>query len=217
MALKKGQKNYSLEKVFVENSSYSQLLVKRYYMDQCENKACSICDIKDWQEKPLILELDHINGINNDNRIENLRLLCPNCHSQTPTYKSKNGNRGCKKVSDKKLIIALKEKDNISRALQSVGLAPRGGNYKRAKNLIQQHHIVMKLKGMSFCIDCGDVCWVGAKRCIKCNSIKNRKVKRPIKNQLAENMKKYNWVALGKKYGVSDNAVRKWARSYQLI
>ena len=48
--------------------------------------ACTTCGINEWQGKPLTLHLDHINGINNDNRIENLRLLCPNCHSQTETY-----------------------------------------------------------------------------------------------------------------------------------
>jgi len=47
---------------------------------------CAICGITDWLGQSLSLHLDHINGINNDNRLENLRLLCPNCHSQTDTY-----------------------------------------------------------------------------------------------------------------------------------
>lgn len=51
---------------------------------------CAICGIDSWNGKKLSLELDHINGINNDNRLENLRFLCPNCHSQTSTYGSKN-------------------------------------------------------------------------------------------------------------------------------
>lgn len=49
---------------------------------------CSLCGITDnWNNKPLTLELDHINGVCTDNRIENLRWVCPNCHSQTDTYK----------------------------------------------------------------------------------------------------------------------------------
>lgn len=51
---------------------------------------CSICGITEWNGKTLSLELDHINGKNNDNRLENLRFLCPNCHSQTSTFGSKN-------------------------------------------------------------------------------------------------------------------------------
>ncbi len=51
---------------------------------------CYICNLKpEWQGKYLSLQVDHINGINNDNRFENLRLLCPNCHSQTSTFAGK--------------------------------------------------------------------------------------------------------------------------------
>lgn len=54
---------------------------------------CAICGAIEWQGKTLSLELDHINGENNDNRIENLRFLCPNCHSQTTTYGARNQQR----------------------------------------------------------------------------------------------------------------------------
>lgn len=55
---------------------------------------CSGCGLKDsYNDKPIKLHLDHINGINNDNRLPNLRLLCPNCHSQTPTYCGRNNIR----------------------------------------------------------------------------------------------------------------------------
>lgn len=51
---------------------------------------CSCCGISEWQGKQLVCQLDHINGISTDNRLENLRILCPNCHSQTDTFSGKN-------------------------------------------------------------------------------------------------------------------------------
>lgn len=54
---------------------------------------CQTCGLADWQGKLLNMHLDHINGTNDDNRLENLRMLCPNCHSQTPTYGGRNLKR----------------------------------------------------------------------------------------------------------------------------
>ena len=52
---------------------------------------CALCgNTGEWQGQSLTLQLDHINGINNDNRLKNLRLLCPNCHSQTKTFSGRN-------------------------------------------------------------------------------------------------------------------------------
>ena len=51
---------------------------------------CSECGISEWNGKSISLELDHIDGVRTNHKLENLRLLCPNCHSQTDTYRSKN-------------------------------------------------------------------------------------------------------------------------------
>ena len=53
-------------------------------------RRCSSCGLSEWQDQPIPLELDHINGEHDDNRLENLRLLCPNCHALTDTYRGRN-------------------------------------------------------------------------------------------------------------------------------
>ncbi len=55
---------------------------------------CSICNISEWNNKKLVLELEHKDGHSDNNELENLCLICPNCHSQTPTYKGKNKGNG---------------------------------------------------------------------------------------------------------------------------
>ena len=55
------------------------------------NHTCEQCGIgNEYNGKPLSLELDHVDGNSNNNKVENLRILCPNCHSQTPTHRAKN-------------------------------------------------------------------------------------------------------------------------------
>lgn len=77
-----------IEDILIENSTYSNMtsLKKRIIHYGFLKNECYICGIKEWRNKPLVLQLDHINGNNRDNRIENLRLLCPNCHSQTDSF-----------------------------------------------------------------------------------------------------------------------------------
>lgn len=85
-------KKYDLKDILVENSTYANIsrLKKRLISENVLEYKCAICGISEWNGKPLSLQLDHINGINNDHRIENLRFICPNCHSQTETYAGKN-------------------------------------------------------------------------------------------------------------------------------
>lgn len=124
------------ETIFKEDSYYSNEMVKQRIVSQnlMEYK-CVKCSIDNWQGETIVLDLDHINGDNTDNRLINLRYLCPNCHSQTDTYKGRNKNSGKTKVSDEDLLTALKECSSIRQALQKVGLAAKGGNYERAKKL----------------------------------------------------------------------------------
>jgi hypothetical protein len=78
--------------VFVSESTYPRHRLKERIIKQSLIPyQCDCCGIgPEWQGKPMPLILDHINGINNDNRIKNLRFVCSNCDSQLPTYKSRN-------------------------------------------------------------------------------------------------------------------------------
>ena len=82
----------NIEEILVENSSFSSSEVKKKLLKfNLLEYRCSLCSLEDiWNGKKISLQLDHINGINNDNRLENLRLLCPNCHSQTETFSGKH-------------------------------------------------------------------------------------------------------------------------------
>ena len=83
--------NVKKEDILKENCKHQRTVLRRYVIkNNLIPYKCAICGCTEWQGKTLSLELDHINGINNDNRLENLRFLCPNCHSQTSTYGSRN-------------------------------------------------------------------------------------------------------------------------------
>lgn len=82
----------SLNEILVIDSDYvkTTALKGRLIRKGLLQYRCDICGISDWLGDKLVLHLDHKNGINNDSRLENLRLLCPNCHSQTETYTGRN-------------------------------------------------------------------------------------------------------------------------------
>lgn len=82
----------TIEEIFIKDSTTLRIICKKTLIDEkLIPHMCQWCELKDsYNGKPLTLQLDHINGINNDNRLENLRFLCPNCHSQTETYNGRN-------------------------------------------------------------------------------------------------------------------------------
>lgn len=88
------KRQYSIDLVLCENSKVSRNYLKKIlHKYKFLNYICSECEqVPNWNNKPLVLQIDHINGIYNDNRLSNLRWLCPNCHSQTNTFAGKNNN-----------------------------------------------------------------------------------------------------------------------------
>ena len=138
------RQKYSDENVFCENSTFPRQKIKnRIIKNELLKYECSVCrNDGNWNGIKLSLHLDHINGVNNDNRICNLRFLCPNCHSQTDTYGGKSNK---------------KEKIKKDRP---------------------------------------------------------RKVVRPNKETLIKDVEENGYSATGRKYGVSDNSIRKWLNNY---
>lgn len=147
-----------LSEILVEDSDFSRSHLKERILKKgLLKEVCDKCGIGPvWQGCRLVLVLDHINGISNDNRIENLRMLCPNCNSQMSTFAGKNN---CK--------------DHNS------------------------------------CV-CGKEISSSSKKCVNCEMKSRRKCDRPSKAKLAQEVKEFGYLKTGRKYGVSDNAIRKW-------
>ena len=164
-----GKKNKkSLDEILIQDSSYSRTeLKKRLYKDGLLEKKCCMCGQgENWNGMKISLILDHINGVNNDNRLENLRIVCPNCNAGLDTFAGKNTKR---------------------------------------------------VKDFNFC-ECGSIISKQSNRCNKCVGIKERrKVERPSLEELKKEVEEFGYSAVGRKYGVSDNAIRKWLKSYEYI
>lgn len=131
------RKKESLE-FFLKNPNliYNSENLKKHLLEYGIPYKCNCCGISDWLAKPITLEIDHIDGFRNHNNPENLRFLCPNCHSQTSTWRGRNINTGKTKVTDEELLKVLKESKNIRQALMKVGLAPKGANYMKVRELL---------------------------------------------------------------------------------
>lgn len=157
------KKSYSDKNSFgrylVENSEYGsgthqfkKQLIKygylKYQCDKCKNDG-------KWLDEDLSLQLDHINGIRNDNRIENLRILCPNCHSQTATYSGKCNKKGkkirlckcgnhmvqksklCRKCSNKIKYKIPISKEWLSQLVYMIPMSEIGRIYKVSSNTVR--------------------------------------------------------------------------------
>lgn len=95
-AFRRGKPNWNLQDIFCVDSKFPRAAIRKAVIRHrvLPDPKCSECGCGDkWNNKPLTIELDHINGISSDNRITNLRWLCPNCHTQTVTHKGKNRQR----------------------------------------------------------------------------------------------------------------------------
>ena len=165
-----------LSEILVKDYEYnSNKLRKRLIIEGLKNHRCECCELSEWLGEPIPLELDHIDGDHYNNMLENLKILCPNCHAKTPTYRGKN---------------------------------KKNKNSQTIKNKIQTIRTKKNYKCSSCEVELKTNCKTGL--CNICYSKSQRKVERPSKEQLLQEVKESSYLAVGKKYGVSDNSIRKW-------
>lgn len=168
-----------LHEILVEGSTYPRGNLKRRLMAAgLLESRCEMCGQDElWHGQRMSLILDHINGVSNDNRIENLRIVCANCAATLDTHCGRN--------------------------LPRERLCPGcGGSFAP---LTMGHRY------------CSQTCW-GQVNGMALRGVPHpatRKVDRPSYEQLMADVESMSFLAIGRKYGVSDNAVRKWIRWYE--
>lgn len=118
--------------VYGGGGSHKAVLIKE------RGHRCECCGLTEWMGNKITLELEHVDGDNQNNVKDNLKLLCPNCHSYTDTWKGRNSvkKKNMQYVSDEEFLEALKTSKNIRQALLKLKLTPKGANYERAYALL---------------------------------------------------------------------------------
>jgi hypothetical protein len=173
-------KRKPLAEVMVENSTYNRgHLKQRLYDEGLKQPRCELCGQGElWRGARMSLILDHINGNGRDHRLENLRIVCPNCAATLETHCGRN-----------------------VRMIQDRECEACGRTY-RARRVDQRF--------------CSQHCGIHHERPhLRIPRPETRKVPRPTYEQLKDDLAHMSWLAVGRKYGVTDNAVRKWMRWYE--
>jgi len=169
-----------LSEILVDGSAYSRSSLKqRLYVEGIKTPSCELCGQGDqWRGRYMALILDHINGDGRDNRLENLRIVCPNCAATFDTH------------CGRKLRMPRSPLECLY----------CGAEYW-PKSREQRY--------------CSRACGGHAPKPAHASRARRRKVQRPPYAQLLQEIELTSWLAVGRRYGVSDNAVRKWVRQYE--
>lgn len=207
-----------LKEILVKDSTYvsTSKLKIRLLKEGLKEYKCEMCGNTEWQGNPIPLELHHINGDHSDLRIENLQILCPNCHAFTDNYRGK-------------VLSARKETSDVESPRVGEGVTepvilnpePSSSNEQACVETRQEKPKSSKrILEPKYCAYCGKEL-IGKARRNKCCSQecahKLNGSKRPSVTDLLNAFKEFkNYTQVGKHYNVSDNAVRKWVKLYQI-
>ena len=208
-----------LQEILKENTPYQSYKLKlRLIKEGLKEEKCECCGNTEWLGQPIKLELHHINGNHNDNRLENLQLLCPNCHAYTDNYRGKNikwsAQKKISEVEQPKFKETLIDDGNLEPEKKYI-IIESGAETKQAEPKSR------KTKEPRYCAFCGKEL-VGKQRnnkyCSQECAHKANGSKRPDVFTLLNDFKELkSFVQVGKKYGVTDNAVRKWCSLYSIL
>jgi|SRR5215203_1852833 len=187
----KNTNSIPLKDILVENSTYltTSLLKKRLIKEGLLENTCLECgQLPEWNSKPLVLQLDHINGNRRDNRLENLRILCGHCHSQTDTFASKNRDQA----------------GVVERNTQRPQKPPGVIAYARSNRVTRTEFSMKK------CPSCTRQIHLKSLQCKSCTAgLQKTKISWPSDQELLDMLAESNYTQVAMKLGVSDNAVRK--------
>jgi hypothetical protein len=215
----------SFEEIFCKNSVVASAHIRKLVLKEnlkeykCSNEKCSIMAV--WNDEPLALHLDHVDGDRRNNELSNLRWLCPNCHSQTETYSNKRGRKAgtynLRNVTEEEIIFEISRQTSIRQVLLAVGLRADSGNYKRVQNIIEKYKGVGVLVGFTKvgtkkCAGCSKFISTRSENCRSCDLRLRTKIKWPaldvVKSMAIEN----GYEHTGKSLGLTGAAVRKFLK-----
>jgi len=107
-----------------------------------ENK-CEECNLIDWKNKDIVCQLDHIDGNSTNHKLENLRMLCPNCHSQTLTYSGRN-KKNKEKYTKDDFIKSVNNSKNYEEVKRKLNLSSTGNNNDTIRKLMEKYELSFK-------------------------------------------------------------------------
>jgi hypothetical protein len=210
---------YTNEQIFLYGSTIgTSTLRKRIIQHKLKEYQCEICKIDDWNNNSISLQLDHKDGDRKNNILDNLRWLCPNCHSQTPTFCSKNIK--VKRFSDEQILEECKKQKNIRGVVLAIGCNVR--LYGRIKRIADENGIAFEQPYGTGRISRERKVPIGFDAKNKSKEWKakigysNRRTTWPTKEVLTNLVDSVPIETIGNQYGVSGNAVKKWCNFYEI-